>query len=103
MRLTMGNPQNFQSRINEKLNILLTNSTQSSSRLLDAMRYSVLNGGKRLRPLLVYASGLCFNARLEILDPAAIAVELIHCYSLIHDDLPAMDNDDLRRGQPTCH
>jgi len=75
----------------------------ASSKLTTAMRYSVLNGGKRLRPLLVYASGIALQAQQSILDEAAIAVELIHCYSLVHDDLPAMDDDDLRRGQPTCH
>jgi farnesyl diphosphate synthase len=68
-----------------------------------AMRYSVLSGGKRIRPLLVYAVGEGFGASLTSLDAAACAVELIHCYSLIHDDLPAMDNDDFRRGKPTCH
>ncbi len=67
------------------------------------MCYSVLAGGKRLRPLLVYATGMSFSADLTKLDPAACAVELIHCYSLVHDDLPAMDDDDLRRGRPTCH
>lgn len=73
------------------------------SDLLTAIRYSVLNGGKRIRPLLVYTSGIALGAKLHQLDAAAAAVELIHCYSLIHDDLPAMDNDDLRRGKPTCH
>lgn len=68
-----------------------------------AMRYAALNGGKRVRPLLVYLTGLAFGAKIEDLDQAALAVELIHCYSLVHDDLPAMDDDDLRRGQPTCH
>lgn len=68
-----------------------------------AMAYSVLNGGKRLRPLLTYLVGLASGANLEQLDASAVAVELIHCYSLVHDDLPAMDNDDLRRGKPTCH
>jgi farnesyl diphosphate synthase len=67
------------------------------------MHYAVLNGGKRLRPLLVYATGHALQTSLENLDLPAIAVELIHCYSLVHDDLPAMDNDDWRRGQPTCH
>lgn len=78
-------------------------SSKLSSKLLDAIRYSVFNGGKRLRPVLVYATGESLGAPLEKLDAAAAAVELIHCYSLIHDDLPAMDNDDLRRGKPTCH
>jgi geranylgeranyl pyrophosphate synthase len=72
-------------------------------RLLDAMRYSTLGGGKRLRPVLVYATGATLGAPAEMLDDPAVAVELIHAYSLIHDDLPAMDDDDLRRGRPTCH
>jgi len=68
-----------------------------------AMRYAVLGGGKRLRPLLVYATGRTFDASLETLDASAAAVEIIHAYSLVHDDLPAMDDDSLRRGRPTCH
>lgn len=68
-----------------------------------AMRYAVLGGGKRLRPLLVYATGLAFAVPLEQLDAAAAAVEIIHAYSLVHDDLPSMDDDALRRGRPTCH
>ncbi len=67
------------------------------------MRYAVLGGGKRLRPVLVYATGTALAAPLETLDAAAAAVEIIHAYSLVHDDLPAMDDDSLRRGQPTCH
>jgi geranylgeranyl pyrophosphate synthase len=67
------------------------------------MRYSTLAGGKRVRPVLVYATGEALGASLESLDAPAAAVELIHVYSLVHDDLPAMDNDDLRRGRPTCH
>jgi farnesyl diphosphate synthase len=63
----------------------------------------VLGGGKRLRPLLVYATGTTFDAPLETLDASAAAVEIIHAYSLVHDDLPAMDDDNLRRGRPTCH
>ena len=72
-------------------------------RLHAAMRHGVLNGGKRMRPLLVYATGTALGACEADLDAAAAAVELVHCYSLIHDDLPAMDDDDLRRGQPTVH
>jgi len=68
-----------------------------------AMRYAVLGGGKRLRPLLVYAAGYAFGETGSRLDAPACAVELIHAYSLVHDDLPAMDDDDLRRGRPTCH
>jgi geranylgeranyl diphosphate synthase type II len=67
------------------------------------MRYSLLAGGKRLRPALVLASGEALGATTDDLMPAACAIEMIHTYSLIHDDLPAMDNDDLRRGRPTCH
>jgi len=71
--------------------------------LHQAMRYAALSGGKRVRPLLVYAAGQALNAPSQALDVAASAIECIHAYSLVHDDLPAMDNDDLRRGQPTCH
>jgi farnesyl diphosphate synthase len=67
------------------------------------MRYAVLGGGKRLRPLLVYATGKAFDAPPAALDASAAAVEIIHAYSLVHDDLPAMDDDSLRRGRPTCH
>lgn len=71
--------------------------------LHEAMRYAVLGDGKRLRPLLVYATGIALGVKRSALDAPACAVELVHAYSLIHDDLPAMDNDDLRRGRPTCH
>lgn len=76
---------------------------QVSQRLADAMRYAVLNGGKRLRPLLAYASAGALGAAPVQADIPAAAIELIHAYSLIHDDLPAMDDDVLRRGLPTCH
>jgi len=76
---------------------------QPPTELHRAMRYAVLGGGKRLRPLLVYATGTTFGAPLETLDASAAAVEIIHAYSLVHDDLPAMDDDSLRRGRPTCH
>ena len=75
----------------------------SPNRLHEAMRYSTLLGGKRIRPLLVYGAGLVFNAPLKVLDIFAASVEMMHCYSLIHDDLPAMDNDDMRRGKPSVH
>ncbi|GKX51081.1 (2E,6E)-farnesyl diphosphate synthase [Budvicia aquatica] len=71
--------------------------------LVEAMRYGALLGGKRLRPFLVYATGEMLGLSLDNLDAPAAAIECIHAYSLIHDDLPAMDDDDLRRGQPTCH
>ncbi|WP_431223498.1 (2E,6E)-farnesyl diphosphate synthase [Serratia sp. L9] len=75
----------------------------NQGKMVEAMRHGALLGGKRLRPFLVYATGQMFGLSLENLDAPAAAVECIHAYSLIHDDLPAMDDDDLRRGQPTCH
>ncbi len=75
----------------------------SAARLINAMHYSLIQGGKRLRPLFVYATAVAIGQSLERFDPLAVAIEYIHTYSLIHDDLPAMDDDDLRRGQPTCH
>lgn len=75
----------------------------ADAKLKDAMAYSLLLGGKRIRPFLIYATGKLFNAEQQDLDIAACAIEAIHTYSLIHDDLPAMDDDDLRRGKKTCH
>ncbi|MGI9344711.1 MAG: polyprenyl synthetase family protein, partial [Gammaproteobacteria bacterium] len=75
----------------------------SDDRVAEAIHYSVVGGGKRLRPLLVYATGDLFGVSPRQLDPLAVALELIHCYSLIHDDLPAMDDSALRRGRPSCH
>jgi geranylgeranyl diphosphate synthase type II len=89
--------------INEWLDRLVPSETTPPERLHKAMRYSLLAGGKRLRPALVLSAGEAFGAETDDLMPAACAIEMIHTYSLIHDDLPAMDNDDLRRGQPTCH
>jgi geranylgeranyl diphosphate synthase type II len=77
--------------------------TQEDSLLYQAMRYAVVSGGKRFRPLLLLSSGACFGVRRDVLLPFACALELIHNYSLIHDDLPSMDNDDFRRGKPSCH
>lgn len=93
----------YQRRIEEVLARALHIEGAATERLLEAMRYSTLAGGKRVRPVLVYSTGEALGAPLEWLDAAAAAVELIHVYSLVHDDLPAMDNDDLRRGRPTCH
>ena len=93
----------YQNRINHQLENLLPDRTQSPERLHQAMHYAVMSGGKRLRPLLVYATGLYFEVKPMQMDNAACAIELIHCYSLAHDDLPAMDNDDYRRGRPSCH
>jgi farnesyl diphosphate synthase len=95
--------QLFQAQVNRALDRGLPAGDRDPSRLHSAMRYAVLGPGKRVRPVLVYATGQAFGTPLETLDPCAVAVELIHAYSLIHDDLPAMDNDDLRRGRPTCH
>tara|TARA_B100000900_G_scaffold136842_1_gene115836 strand:- start:426 stop:1295 length:870 start_codon:yes stop_codon:yes gene_type:complete len=89
-----------QKRINQKLEVLLPDD---DSILTNAMRYSVLNGGKRLRPILVYLSSELGDADIDSVDILAGSIELIHCYSLIHDDLPSMDDDHLRRGNPTTH
>ena len=90
-------------RVEATLDRALPDPDASPRRLHGAMRHGVLNGGKRMRPLLTYATGIAFGAAEADLDAAAAAVELVHCYSLVHDDLPAMDDDDLRRGQPTVH
>ena len=90
-------------RVDLALEQLLHDHCCPSPKLLDAMRYSLLSGGKRIRPILTYASGRAIGEINTATDAAACALEAIHAYSLIHDDLPAMDDDDLRRGQPTCH
>ncbi len=89
--------------IEEELDHLLMMDDRPESRLVEAMRYSTLGGGKRVRPFLVMASSQLFNVARSCALRVASAIEMVHCYSLIHDDLPAMDNDDLRRGRPTCH
>jgi len=91
------------SRIENALRQHLPSLHRLPLELHEAMHYSVMTPGKRIRPLLVYAAGYAFGATPDILDKPACAVEFIHVFSLIHDDLPAMDDDDLRRGQPTCH
>jgi geranylgeranyl pyrophosphate synthase len=91
--------QHFESVLDE----YLPQASLNPGILHEAMRYSALAGGKRFRPVLVYASGKALGLKMDRLDPLACAIELIHTYSLIHDDLPAMDDDDLRRGRPTCH
>ena len=93
----------WRARIEAALQRSLPDPAEAPQRLHAAMRHGVLNGGKRMRPLLVYATGNALGAPITDLDAAAVAVELVHCYSLVHDDLPAMDDDDLRRGQPTVH
>jgi geranylgeranyl pyrophosphate synthase len=93
----------YSKRISERLERALPEASETPQRLHEAMRYAVLNGGKRVRPLLVYATGECLDLDPDLLDAPAVAIELIHAFSLVHDDLPAMDNDDLRRGEPTVH
>jgi len=93
----------YRSRVERVLEKHLELPDSGTPRLREAMRYSALGGGKRLRPILVYMTGESLGASLALLDAPAAAVELIHVYSLVHDDLPAMDDDDLRRGRPTCH
>jgi geranylgeranyl pyrophosphate synthase len=93
----------YRARIEQVLDRCLALPDPGTPRLREAMRYSTLGGGKRLRPALVYLTGESLGAELSDLDAPAAAVELIHVYSLVHDDLPAMDDDDLRRGRPTCH
>ena len=92
--------ESYQARVNQKLEVLLPDD---DSILISAMRYSVLNGGKRLRPILAYLTAELNDTEAEYMDTLASSLELIHCYSLIHDDLPAMDDDELRRGNPTTH
>jgi len=90
-------------RTEAALDARLPRANAKPERLHAAMRYATLDGGKRLRAALVHATGESLGARADSLDVAACALELIHAYSLVHDDLPAMDNDDLRRGKPTVH
>lgn len=93
----------YSERFNQQLPHFFTLPDGPESHVAEAMRYSVMNGGKRLRPYLVYETGRLFNLGFEETLHTAAALEMLHSYSLIHDDLPAMDNDDLRRGKPTCH
>ena len=93
----------WQQRCEHALQARLPASNLSPCRLHEAMRYAVLGGGKRVRPALVFATAAALNLDENLVEGAACAVEMIHAYSLIHDDLPAMDDDDLRRGRPTCH
>lgn len=95
--------RSHQVRIENSLQTLLPAADVAPERLHEAMRYTVLGGGKRVRPLLAFAAGELNNANEEKVTIAAVAVELIHAYSLVHDDLPCMDDDVLRRGKPTCH
>jgi farnesyl diphosphate synthase len=95
--------QALQIRIDRKLAYFIEQQTQTADELIDAMKYGVFGGGKRIRPLLLSIVGTMLGADEDDLDVASMSVECIHAYSLIHDDLPAMDNDALRRGKPTSH
>jgi geranylgeranyl pyrophosphate synthase len=93
----------YQKRVDTALDKYLPSEDPPEHNLAEAIRYSVIGGGKRIRPAMVYAAGEAMGVSTDLLDIPACAVEMIHAYSLIHDDLPAMDDDDLRRGRPTCH
>lgn len=95
--------ETYQKRVNAALDKYLPREDPPEHNLAEAIRYSVIGGGKRIRPAMVYAAGEAMGVSTDLLDIPACAVEMIHAYSLVHDDLPAMDNDDLRRGRPTCH
>ena len=95
--------QAWRARVDTAIAGVLPSAFDPPCGLHAAMRHAALEGGKRMRPLLVYATGTAFGAREEVLDAPAVAVELVHAYSLVHDDLPAMDDDSLRRGKPTVH
>lgn len=98
-----NNVDALRQRLETALQRRLPAATKQPPKLHEAMRYAVLDGGKRMRALLVYASGEALGVPAAALDGPAVAVELVHAYSLVHDDLPAMDDDDLRRGKPSCH
>lgn len=95
--------QDIQQRVAQQLQLSLQVLNTADPRLAAAMQYGVLNGGKRLRPFLIYATCEALGGQYADADAAAVAMEMVHSYSLVHDDLPAMDDDDLRRGKPTCH
>ena len=100
---TLTSYADYQQRINDFLTAKLDQLAINDPTLLDAMRYGLLIGGKRMRPYLSYITGEALSADMHDIDAVAGALECIHAYSLLHDDLPAMDDDDLRRGKPTCH
>lgn len=99
----LSNIEQIQQRIDKYLNDKLDSLVINDEKLHSAMRYGLLIGGKRMRPYLAYITGEALDAEQSDIDGVAAALECIHAYSLLHDDLPAMDDDDLRRGQPTCH
>jgi len=93
----------FTSRIQNNLKTVFHSYSENAPKLLNPMKYTLLNGSKFVRSLLIYATGSALNIPSKLLDQPAIAIELIHTYTLIHDDLPCMDDDDIRRGKPSCH
>lgn len=93
----------YAKEFNQRLESCFRLNNAPEQRALEAMRYSLMNGGKRLRPFLLHQTASLFDVSYETALPVAVSLEMLHTYSLIHDDLPAMDNDDLRRGKPTCH
>ena len=97
------NLEHYQSRHNQVLEKMINDLELPAPRIQEAIQYCLFPGGKRLRPMLVYLCGEILNINIECLDIIAAAIELTHAYSLVHDDLPAMDNDDMRRGKPSCH
>ena len=101
MELSNNPRELYQARVEQVLESALP--IQSPEYLSEAIRYSILGGGKRIRAILVYATGEELKTKMETLDSAAAAIEMLHAYSLVHDDLPCMDDDDLRRGKPTTH
>ena len=103
MELFKNKSKKYTLEVNSCLQTYLPKKEESPQVLHEAMHYAVMNGGKRIRPLLTYASAESLDIDPLLLTPAAAAIELLHCFSLVHDDLPAMDNDDLRRGKPSLH
>jgi farnesyl diphosphate synthase len=95
--------ESWRRRMEQALDARLPASDKVPARLHEAMRYSVLGGGKRIRPALLFATARALGLSEDEVEAAACAIELVHVYSLVHDDLPAMDDDDMRRGRPTCH
>ena len=101
--MTNLNLENFEENLQKRINSQIDTYFSSNSQIQEAMEFSLKAPGKRVRPLLTYLVGDIYNIPLERLDSLALASEIIHTYSLVHDDLPCMDDDDLRRGQPTLH
>ena len=95
--------KDYSQKFNADIEKYFITSDEPRYRAVNAMKYSLTNGGKRLRPFLLHETASLFGVDYNTALPVAISLEMLHTYSLIHDDLPAMDNDDMRRGKPTCH